>query len=287
MFQSIVCASDFSKTASRAVEIATAWAERQKSALEIVHVLEPPLATYPGDATWLTADLLAMLEQDLVTRMEGELAKVQQHVPGANGRVVRGTPHWEILRRVEQTHADLIVLGTDGAGAIARAFLGSVADRVLRSSTTPVLLVPGEGRQASPVPRVIVAPTDLSPAAKAAVARTLEHARAIGSKLVLVHAHEIPAAVARDKALAAAIGPALVAELREAHGLGDAADVEIVVREGAAPAVIVDVCEERKADLIAIASTGRGLVSSLLLGGVTDRVVRTSHVPVLVLRNKR
>jgi nucleotide-binding universal stress UspA family protein len=134
---------------------------------------------------------------------------------------------------------------------------------------------------------VIVAPSDMSPAAKSAVARTIQHARSIGAKVVIVHAHELPGVVARDKALAAAIGPALHAELRESHALGDATDVEVVVREGAAPAVIVEVCEEKKADLVAIASTGRGLVSSLLLGGVTDRVVRTSHVPVLVLRSKR
>ena len=80
----------------------------------------------------------------------------------------------------------------------------------------------------------------------------------------------------------------LLDELRRAHGpCAIGASVHEHVREGAPAKVIVDVAESTHADLVVIASTGRTLVSSLLLGGVSDRVVRTSHVPVLVLRGPR
>ena len=56
-------------------------------------------------------------------------------------------------------------------------------------------------------------------------------------------------------------------------------------REGAPTDVILSLVEETHADLIAIAPTGQHRLASWLLGSVTDRVVRTSPVPVLVLRD--
>jgi nucleotide-binding universal stress UspA family protein len=56
-------------------------------------------------------------------------------------RVLGGTPHEAIVATAKQLGADLIVMGTHGRGALERFFLGSVADRVIRSAPCPVLTV--------------------------------------------------------------------------------------------------------------------------------------------------
>jgi len=54
---------------------------------------------------------------------------------------VEGPPAPEIVRVAREQSADLIVVGTHGRGLLARAILGSVADRVVRSAHCPVLVV--------------------------------------------------------------------------------------------------------------------------------------------------
>ncbi len=59
----------------------------------------------------------------------------------ARSLLVVGNPADEIVRAAEREHADLIVLGTHGRGAMGRFFLGSVADRVVRTAPCPVVTV--------------------------------------------------------------------------------------------------------------------------------------------------
>ncbi|MBU0908678.1 MAG: universal stress protein [Proteobacteria bacterium] len=56
--------------------------------------------------------------------------------------VKHGHPAAVILQVADQLHADVIVMGTHGKGALEYTFLGSVAKRVVRKSRVPVLLVP-------------------------------------------------------------------------------------------------------------------------------------------------
>ena len=285
MFRSILCPIDFSKPGDRALELATAWAVQQHCSLELLHVVEPPVYALLEEGAGPIADVYGSVVQELEVSMAKRVATVRERVPSTSGRVVQGAPYRQILARTEAAGCDLNVMGTDGLRAIARAVLGSVADRVVRSSTVPVLLVPHEGRPVSLVPKVILAPTDFSLAAQRAVTRTVVLAAEVGASVELLHAYEVPRFVEHDSALAKSLRSAQAIEVREAHHAAAAlAHVHVRAREGAAAATIVSVAEEIAADLIAIASTGRGLLSSLLLGGVTDRVLRTSHVPVLVLR---
>ena len=53
-----------------------------------------------------------------------------------------GRPENEIVARANATHADLIVMGTHGRSGLAHALLGSVAERVVRHTSCPVLIIP-------------------------------------------------------------------------------------------------------------------------------------------------
>jgi nucleotide-binding universal stress UspA family protein len=285
MFRVILCPIDFSRGSERALELAIAWAEREKSSLELLHVLEPPIHAFPGDVSGIAADLYGSLSRELDDLMAKRLTRVRERLPTASGVVVRGQPYREILARADALGADLLVMGTSGLGVITRAILGSVADRVLRSGDRPLLLVPEDGRPVSLVPKVIVASTDFSLASQRAVARTVKLAHEVGASVELVHAFEIPPSVERDARLADGLRRSVDAEMAAVHeDVASDPKVQIHARKGAPAPTIVALSEEVSADLVSIASVGRGLVSSLLLGGVTDRVARMSHVPVLVLR---
>jgi len=195
-----------------------------------------------------------------------------------------GFPASLLLERIGAAKADLVVIGTHGRGAISRTILGSVADRLLRTSPAPVMLVPPDGRSVALRPKTIVTPTDFSPPAREALVIALAIAHENDAQLHVVHAYEIPAAVAHDESLARGLRTALSGQIGIEHPeLSREANVHTHAREGAAVATILALTEEVKADLVVIASSGRGRVATLL-GGVTDRVTRTAHVPVLVLR---
>ncbi len=278
MFQTILCATDFSHGGSHAVEVAAKWAEAQGATLEIVHVV-PPMITAAAPASSLLSELHASIEADAGGKVEALVTSLSGRVR-ATSHVTSGFAQKEILARAKASKADLIVLGTSGEGSFARAVLGSVADRVLRASETPVLLVP----ETSPValPRVIVAPTDLSPASQHSVAWALDLALELSATVEVVHSYEIPMFVGRDTPLVRDRSHTLREGVRSVHELGARANLHVM--EGSAAASILEVAASTHAELIMMAGSGRGLVSSLLLGGVTDRVIRTCHVPVLVFR---
>ena len=163
---------------------------------------------------------------------------------------------------------------------MSRAVLGSVADRLVRTSETAILLVPENARAA--LPRVIVAPTDLTPSSVHAVQRVLDLALELSATVEVVHSFEIPLFVGRDSPLVRDLAATLREGVRGLHDLGSRANLHVM--EGSPARCILAVQESSHADLIMMAASGRGLVSSLLLGGVTDRVVRTAPVAVLVLK---
>lgn len=285
MFQRILFATDFSAHSQPALDRAIAWGARPGARLELLHVMQPAVYTMAGEVTLSTGDLEDQLFRELEEEMKRLVERVRERVPSATGHVTRGYPGQVIVEHATWSRAELVVMGTDGHGAVARAVLGSVADRVVRSSRVPVMLVPHGGRAVSGLPKAIVAPTDFSTRAHRAIVTTLELASELGADVTLVHAYEVPRFVDRDPSVKAALREAMATQVWEEHpGLRERPRVAALAREGAAAPTIVGLCEEQHADLVAMASTGRGFLSSFLLGGVTDRVVRTSHVPVLVLR---
>jgi len=284
MFTHILCPIDFSKIGERAIEHAVTWAEHDRAKLELIHVVPPPMYAGP-ELAMMSLDLDAAVMRELEERMAETLKTVRGRVHGATGEVVRGFPPGEIVARAIAASADLVVMGTNGAGALTRALLGSVADRVLRTSPVPVLLVPHEGRTVSAIPKQILTPTDFSSSAKAAVACGLAMADELGAALDVVHVYEVPAFVERNPTLAQSLRAAMAIEVHAEHPeLVEHANVRARALEGSAAKTIVRLVEDASVDLIVMSSTGRGFVSATLLGGVTDRVVRTSHVPVLVTR---
>ena len=143
MFKKILVATDLSDTSERALAAAVELAREHDAALRIVHVVND-LATEPWaveaygvDFDALMAEVRSRAGADLVA----QVTRIAPPLADVRAQVLVGKPAVEILRDAASTKADLLVLGSHGRGPVRRAFLGSVADRVLREAGCPVLIV--------------------------------------------------------------------------------------------------------------------------------------------------
>jgi nucleotide-binding universal stress UspA family protein len=131
--QKILCPVDFSTPGRFAFEYACAVARHHNATLELLHVAEP--SAYAEDEL---PDGKLSIEASSRQQLQ-ELAD-QADCP-AEINLVAGIPCIEIINRAEQIHADLIVIGTHGRTGIKHLMIGSVAERVVRTASCPVLTV--------------------------------------------------------------------------------------------------------------------------------------------------
>ncbi|NHN49041.1 universal stress protein [Halostella sp. JP-L12] len=140
MYDRILVPTDGSEGVERAVEHATDLAAAHGASLHAVYVVNTAsYGTLPMETSWEgVADMLRDEGQAAVDRVKAIAAEKDVPVEAA---LVDGTPSKEIVRYAESNGCDLIVMGTHGRGGIDRLLLGSVAERVVRSSDVPVLTV--------------------------------------------------------------------------------------------------------------------------------------------------
>jgi nucleotide-binding universal stress UspA family protein len=217
----------------------------------------------------------------------------------ASAVTLTGAVGQTLARYVQELGIDLVVMATHGRGGVQRAWLGSVADHLVRHLVIPVLLVrPPEGRASTaPTPgHQILVPLDGSPLAE----EVLRPAEALGrlwqAELCLV---QVVRPVLRVVDLAAPLPTAYDDELTAvrrtqaqdylddvAAGLrarGLRATIAAVV--GWHPAqTILDLARPERVALVALATHGRGGLRRWALGSVADKLVRGADVPVLVQR---
>ena len=139
----ILVPTDFSEPAGAALRYARALAEEFGSHLHIFHVVPEPFV-YPWGteiSTLPLADLLAQSQAVSNTRLAELIPKEQAPAGGLTTSTAIGTPMDRILSYINDTHIDLVVMGTHGRGPVGHLLLGSVAERIVRHSPVPVLTV--------------------------------------------------------------------------------------------------------------------------------------------------
>ncbi|MEJ2737243.1 MAG: universal stress protein [Anaerolineae bacterium] len=140
MYKSILVPLDGSKLAEQALPYATTQAEKFGAEIVLLKVLQPlPEPAFSAPSAVRAAEKAsAQLVRDY---LDGVAARLQiQNIP-IQVALVEGKPYVEIIRFAEENRIDLIVISTRGQSGWSRWLLGSVADRVVRGATVPVLLV--------------------------------------------------------------------------------------------------------------------------------------------------
>jgi nucleotide-binding universal stress UspA family protein len=211
--------------------------------------------------------------------------------------VLSGSPVEVILQQVEERGANLVVMRTRGRAGLSRAVLGSVAEGVVKGSPAPVLLLPPQAQAATQL-RTILVPVDGSPGGALALGAARQLALATGARLCLrqivvpastyfVHSSALQGAMYIDPRWDedAVSGARAYVESLTRHLSNDGlqCDGDVLVEDSVADALVRSATEQR-ADLIAMSSEAHTGAARVILGSVTDAVVRTATCPVLVLR---
>ncbi|MCA0239632.1 MAG: universal stress protein [Proteobacteria bacterium] len=285
----IAVATDFSPHARHAAERAAGLAREVGARLELVHVLPgPPLAQLRG---WLGNE--TALERALKDDAERTLQAQAAQLHAATGADVQpllaeGSVLDVVLREAEAVDARLLVVGVRGAGFMRRAVLGSTAERLMRKTTRPVLVV----RQAphGHYRRVLVA-LDFSAGSLA----TLKLARWLAPRAVLTLAtvFELPY---ENRLRMAGVADASITGYRERcraestqrlHALAAQAGLrpdewQPCVLEGDASFKLVEMEQLLDSELIAVGKHGASMLTDLLLGSVTQHVLAEGQADVLI-----
>lgn len=302
MYRSIVVPLDGSAFGRRAVPVALALARRDHAVVRLVHVHEP-VAYAAGEPIYVSThvdELRGTMRTDL-TALAARLT--QEALVQVDAEFLDGSVVPTLERYLAGRSADLVVMMTHGWGGVRRAWLGSVADGLVRQSPVPVLLVRAgaewPGNLIEPLFRRVLVPLDGSGRAEV----VLDHVVRLGGTseatlytlLTLVLPLPLPLLDYPEPISESAIGhpglerqrdAALAYQSTVAEGLrqqGVRVETRVVVHPRAAEGILEE-AEAQQADLIALATHGRGVVSRFFLGSVADKVVRGASMPLLVYR---
>ena len=299
-FQRILVPTDFSAPSMKALHYAKALAG---GAIQLLHVAEPLaglVGVEPGPG--IPSD------DETVANLVAELEKIAEGQRVANlpitSTVRLGQPAVEIVELAAAWPADLLVLSTHGRTGLRHLLLGSVAEKVLRHTTCPVLVlrkheqdfVPAHpGRLPEPVKPVIqriLVPTDFSARSREAIRFACQFAERFGGKITLFHAVHISGPFGTSEFPGMDAAPIVSAANNHANAeihqlLEQAVPAALadraIVREGPPLEEIPKLVLEGKYDLIICATHSLASLRHALLGSTAEGLVRHAFCPVLVV----
>ena len=138
----ILLPTDFSANADRAQAEAIRLAQGLGGEIVLIHVT---VDTPPYGETLMNQkevrEVYEAARRWATTTLEEKVTAIRERGLAARSLLESGVPHLEIVKAAAAEGADYVVIGTRGRGGLERAFIGSVADRVIRSAPCPVVSV--------------------------------------------------------------------------------------------------------------------------------------------------
>jgi len=145
--EKIVVGTDFSDIADTAVDYTVDLAAQVGAFVTLVHAYELPMYSFPDGVVVSSADAADKLTTLARERLDATVVRYKDRGVSVKS-VLRMGPAWEELNNVAaEEAADLIVVGTHGRRGFSRVVLGSVAERMVRTATRPLIVVPGKDRK--------------------------------------------------------------------------------------------------------------------------------------------
>ena len=256
----------------------------------IIVAVHAGTAALGSDAEGIVEDSLEESAGESLDHLAQELGRQGVH---AECRALAGTSAPRVLHEAAQEFgAGLLVVGSTERGAVGRLLPGSTADRLMHGAPCPIAVVPRSWEPGGGVKTIGVAYVD-TPEGHNALEDAIALAHRSGAKLIVLNAakeHDtsgtygggnptIPATgygelastvrAAAERAVAEATAGATGVEVEPDVSVGDPAEFLIAASE--------------RLDLLICGSRGYGPARAVLLGGVSRRVTREAHCPVIVL----
>jgi nucleotide-binding universal stress UspA family protein len=204
----------------------------------------------------------------------------------SDAEIVHGDPAVAIVRAAEKEMAGLVAFTSHGQGGLSQWVFGSVAQKILRGCSRPLLIVRALETPAERVRKILV-PLDGALGSEAILPHALELARAYPAPVELLHVLSESGVEAGDSKLRSWIGrekkrmDARFAEIEKA-----ARDVTFthVFLEGDAATRIVERVDAEPSSIVAMANHGRTGFSRWIYGSVCEKILQGARCPVLIAR---
>lgn len=209
--------------------------------------------------------------------------------------VEKGKAEDVVIERAAADKSTLIVMATHGRSGIQRWVLGSVTDKVLHGSNNHLFLIRAQDQakaEGEALLKKVIVPLDGSPVAEMVLPYVIDLAKKMRLEVVLVRSFALPAATADEYQtytdeliglIEAEARDYLAEKVKEMKGKG-LQNVSSAVNVGYGAEEIITLARKTPDNFIAMCTHGRSGVKRFVLGSVTDRVVRHSGDPVLIIR---
>jgi nucleotide-binding universal stress UspA family protein len=272
------------------------YAERLARSSGATLVLMRGILTVPGGLRGARS-FNESLRAEAHAYLQGHCERLQATGLDCQSVIVDDEAGHAILKAAYDRNVDLIVMSTHGRGGLARALWGSVADRVMRSAPSPVLLVPhglAGSWELGETPSLVV-PLDGSAVSEASLGPAADLAADLKARLILVQSvalmpmvigaggwsiHKLDASrMEVEKAAALTYLDGIAACLKD-RGV----DTQVVAAEGPAASVIQNVVSANHAHAVVMATHGRGGAFRVLMGSTAEALVRSAVAPILLVR---
>ncbi len=286
MYSKILVPLDGSQLSETILPYARSIAGALNSPVELLAAIEPSTLSTKGQTDPQKADL------NYLNRVATSFREPKSVISS----VEIGNPADVIVDEASSQLDTIITMSTRGRSGIQRWMMGSVADKVLHATTSPLLLLKGKTDSKTSGEATlskVLLPLDGSPLAEKALPHVVELATKMVMEVVLVRAPAAPRAASVDQESDPAfqqIAKEIIKETQtyleakvdelKAKGL----KVSYLLLEGEAAGEIIDMARKTHNNLIAICTHGWSGIGRWILGNVTERVVHHSGDPVLIIR---
>jgi nucleotide-binding universal stress UspA family protein len=286
MYDQILFPTDGSEPADSVLDYALEIASEHGATIHVLTVVD----TGQDNLTQIRADVIDDLMQEGTEIVDDAAQRAADRGVPAVSEVRRGDPSASIVEYGARSDVDLIVMPTHGRRGLKRLLLGSVTERVINTADVPVIAVNPDRERAPAYPcRSVLVPTDGSRGAELALTEGIAVAKAAGATLHLLHVVET-GTLGPDARSALKAGEST----ERANGIvsnavetAEAASLEAVESEvafGVPSRAIRGYIEDHAIDLAVLGTHGETDFSRYVMGGVSAKLVRTSPVPVMWVR---
>lgn len=297
MFKRLLVPLDGSRLAESVLPATHFLAERFQATIVLFHAIEQDArATIHGQRHLLDVAEAQAYLNEIAARLARPGMSVEKNVhPTQEANVARS-----IIEHVTELNADLIILCAHGSGGLRDVLIGNIAQQVIQRGTTPVFLVQPKTSDIAPTfdCRKILVPLDGTPNHEPALPVAAELAHVCDAALHLLTVVPTTGTLSAERAATGMLLPTTMSAVLDlaqrgaveylqettARLLVDRLRASAEVARGDAAPTILDAAERTRADLIVLATHGRGNIDAFWAGSVTPRVLSRAIVPVLLVR---
>jgi nucleotide-binding universal stress UspA family protein len=285
---------DGSRFSEQAIEYAAGLNGNVTAQIRIARVHENVASTI--EAT-ISPEITAQIDEDIRTSEIAYLHELAErcHLSSEVFSLTGPVPE-AIARLARDSGVELIVMTTHGRGGLSRAWMGSVADRLVRVADTPLILL----RPRCELPamtlrpaRHILIPLDGSASSETILEAVLEVGGLADARYTLMNVVPQPIVASREVTRESAAATVHARERSREYlevvaaslrARGHSVNTRVMVQDNIAAAIVEESFGDDY-DMIAMATHGRSGWARLTLGSVTDKVMRSSSKPLLVVRS--